>query len=67
MNLADEMLLEDEFYADDRRNRFGFNGGPNLKIDPLNGDLIEDFGDGMGMDLNNGDLTVDAGPFGFDL
>jgi hypothetical protein len=69
MDFFEEELLMDGL-GRRRTSRYGYDGysqGPSLGIDPLNGDLVEELPGGLGIDLDNGDLTVDVGPFGFDL
>lgn len=65
-DIIEEVIVEEEILTG--RGGYGMGyGGPHIAIDPLNGDIIEDFGGGIGIDLDNGDMTVDDGPFGFDL
>jgi hypothetical protein len=67
--LEEELLLEGGF-GRRRTSRYGSDGystGPSLGIDPLNGDLVENFGGGFGIDLDNGDLAIDIGGLDFDL
>lgn len=62
--LAEEVLeteiLEEEVFD-------GGFGGPQLGFDPMNGDPVMEMPGGFGIDLANGDPTVDVGPFGFDI
>jgi hypothetical protein len=53
-----EEIIDDEVYG-------GY--GVGLGIDPFNGDPVLEGPGGFGIDLDNGDLTIDEGPFGFDL
>lgn len=60
-----ETILEAELIRDNRINR-GY-GGPSLGIDVTDGDLVENLGDGLGIDLSTGQMEVDLGGFDFPI
>lgn len=61
-----ETLLEEvELTAESRVNRGYGMGGPSLGIDVTDGDLVENLGNGLGIDLATGGLELNIG--GFDI
>lgn len=42
----------------------GYNRGPHLGIDMRDGDLVEDFGNGIGIDLSTDQIEFEAGNSG---
>ena len=57
-------FYDDPFYAP--RPRFGARPGAHLGIDVTDGDLVEDFGNGIGIDLDTGQVELEVFP-GFDI
>jgi hypothetical protein len=56
-----------ENLAQPRHTHNGYGHGPSLGYNIENGDLVENLGNGLGIDLNNGQVDFELGNSGFDI
>jgi hypothetical protein len=49
------------------RRHHGYGSGAGLGVNIQNGDLVENLGDGIGIDLNTGQIDLEIGNTGLDI
>lgn len=65
-----EEIIEDVAIAEavsQPRRRHGYGSGAGLGVNIQNGDLVENLGDGIGIDLNTGQIDLEIGNTGLDI
>lgn len=65
---AVEEVIEEVAIAETLNPGYGSRGrGPHLGMDMRDGDLVENFGNGLGVDLKTGQIEFEIGNSGFDI